>query len=349
MAKEMKRILIISRIYTSNLGDQLIGSTMYKLFQNYGEVIQTDLSTYHVGIDIHSNILSKRKRKNIFKGALLYILNKLRFNSLYWYVKNGKVLESAKKQEYDLIIIGGGELISPSFAIPLNAWANVIKKYQKNAKVGVFGVGVTLCNDLISRKRIKNFLDLCQFFYVRDNNSLYNLSYQYGKNGIEIPDVVYFNDFNNNTNKIINLYGITSIDRILRHNKIFKSEKNYFQASYTEIKSILKYGEVLIFYTSREDYNVCVRFLKYCKNEYGEIFKIATIQTLNDLVKLSMCAKSVYSPRMHACIIGQLCGAVVHPIPISQKMNSFNDKYLRNFDLLKAKDCLYKNVLTIIE
>lgn len=88
---------------------------------------------------------------------------------------------------------------------------------------------------------------------------------------------------------------------------------------------------VKLFYTTRSDYKECLRFRKFASDHHVNI-EISKYTDINSFIKLLKGKEKVYSPRMHGCIIADLCGCEVEPILISPKMESYKTTYKKPLD-----------------
>ena len=86
--------------------------------------------------------------------------------------------------------------------------------------------------------------------------------------------------------------------------------------------------DVSLFYTTQADFNSCVSFNQYCLNKYGVSYPIESIHSLEDLIAAIQNSGIVVSARMHACILATLFSKRVVPILLSEKMKSFNKRYM---------------------
>lgn len=350
----MKKILLLSRVNTTNLGDQLIGRSMISLFSEYGEITQTDIcssSKQNVLIYSEEQKSDELMHSNKTVGFHFHIFNTPFTRRLLRIYRNRSIFCVLKKQ-YDLIVIGGGELCSESFAFELSIWAILIRLLQNKPKVILFGVGVTNVDEK-SRKRLNRIIRICDSIYVRDKASVLKMKDLYGLDAVEIPDVVFANDIQSKifeNKKRLALYGMTTSFRLAKHGYLFSEEKDYWFHSLEQIMMFYSKGyNVQLFYTTKDDYESCVRFKRFCNSEQGGNLEIANISSLDDLMRIVNESQIVCSPRMHACIIGLLSKCEVHPIVISEKMSQFEAKYnqITSRDLLLMRQQLLDTVYNI--
>ena len=331
-----------------------------ELFSPYGNVVQGDLfcsrhinairverpcsdnETHH----IESYEIEKRNKSLNRKSTFLNIgFVKL----LLWLKNNHKIFRVVFQNKYDIIIIGGGELMSPSFAFALSIWATLISVFQRKAKVILFGVGVTDAG----RKdinRISRIIRCSDMVFVRDSASQCKMEKLYNKKAIEIPDVAFVNDFHHECMRQFVLFGITTIGRLLKHGYMYSSVAEYYNHLISEITTFQDKGyDVRLSYTSQEDFNACSHFSDYYSKHTGGAIELVSVKTLDDLIEVTQRAIIVVSPRMHGCILGQLSGAEVRPEIISEKMLSYKNKYLEGFDCLGARNELINRAKIVVE
>lgn len=359
----MKQILLLSRVNTTNLGDQLIGRSMMTLFSPYGEITQDDISSSDKSNIIRCDeLISKYSGSNINNLSYppkktkwgVYIIRCLqkkihfKIKNIKWLKSNYSIFTVAIKKKFDIIVIGGGELISPSFAFPIYIWSLIIKYLQRKSKLVLYGVGVTECTNIKERRRLARIVNLADSVYVRDKLSRNYMKKLYNRDSKEISDVAFINDFDFSGERIYSLYGMTTIERINKHNILQLSENEYFEYTYNELCQLTKIDEYKLFYTTKEDCEVCAKFSKYCQINHGRSFDIVRVKDLDSLIAKVQKANVVFSPRMHGCILAQLSGGDVHPILISSKMKSYKDKYLKEFNILQAKTNLIETVSNIL-
>lgn len=356
------KVLIVNRNRTDNLGDQAIAYSMSKIFTSVGASVemgefcnsQGDRNIY-LNKNITDNMVDDDSKSRGLKDRIKrFAYNNTYIKNIIWLFRNQNLFLPLKSQKYDYIIIGGGEIIQSNSEFPLAFywWIKKIKKYQSEAKVGLFAVGVTEEYSKRDLLYIKRGIEELDFIFVRDLSSQENLRAVFGKDSVVIPDSVFINmgdpvfTIHNNDAKNV-LYGITPFNRIKRYGILAKTQSDYFENIIADLKEIEQGSpkqKILLYYTTFEDKIECFRFNEYCLSKTGKQYGIAEINSLSDLIHEYANTKTVYSPRMHGCIIANIVGNIdVHPIIISPKMNSFYNMYyinnkreILNVDLLSA-------------
>ena len=336
-------ILVISRCRTDNFGDQAIGIAMQKLIESGNPsniVFLEDLKNSHIaGHDSKPLVYIKK------------IISRIGFADVLWKIENRSLFGILGQRKFDVIFIGGGELVQSNriFPLALDEWTKHIKIKQAQTPIFLFGVGVTKSYSPKDKKRVEKALSRIDGFVVRDNTSQKNLKDLFGLESMVIPDVVYsltFEDSGYKRNCV--LYGITNFERIRKYGIYAKSREDYFNKSIYEIE---KLGGARLFFTTRSDREECMRIKEYAQKEKGLILSIVECKDLDGLLIEMQKACDVYSPRMHGCILADLCGARSHPIIISPKMKSYHDTYVHPLDfeslkekVLKVMDSILKNI-----
>lgn len=335
-----KQVLLLNRKNTDNLGDQAINIAMKNLIEELGaECIDKDLSSYRIdGIRLDKN---KPQNPKASKRPVLSFIRGIPFiKKQLWITKHRELYRVLTEQQFDIVVIGGGELIQPNGTFPyaLYWWTKQILRYQKKPKIVLFSVGVTSDWPEPEKKLILSTLENISEVYVRDENSAKNLKSIFKRDSKLVPDSVFINSLHKPLGTDYVLYGLTNYERILKHLALYDSINEYFEVSYEEIlKAKQEYKkEVLLFYTTQSDLYTCKEFQEFCLSKYNQLIEIASIATLEDLERYIKKASVVYSPRMHACILAKINSIPTQPICISQKIKSFESRYGK----LEEKDYL---------
>lgn len=348
----MKRILLLNRKNTDNLGDIAINLSMKKLIESIGnECIDEDFA--YPNESGYINITASKTSENnvsIAYGIRRKFLDIIRlFPMLYcyvWYFQNRRLFKVLDNQRIDAVIIGGGELVQPNllFPIALYWWTKSIRNHGID-KCVLFGVGVTREWEPFQKRLVTKSLRHIDDIYVRDKESQRNMQMIFGMTAHLLPDAVFVNKIENKGKGEYSLYGITDFRRIRKHASEFTERKGYYECSLKEIKDIENetHQKVYLFYTTKADLDECRVFKAYCKKEHNVNLKIANISVLDELKAYISDAIVIASPRMHACILGKLSQKDVRSILISTKMKSFAELY-KDFD--SDTSSLYQRELT---
>lgn len=333
----MKKALIINEGYSNNLGDQAINKSIKDIFiDNKYEVNFLFLSNPLInGLPKYDYLNSKslKVKKTFFNKLKSYLL------FFYWYIKFGKLIkQQIQSNNYDIIAIGGGQLIISSgtfslssFSITLFWFTYLIKKYS-NSKLYLISIGSSkkfnFFEKIILSKTLKRFNKI----WVRDHFSKNILKTIFKKEVDLIPDIAFYETNNKKTTfkKNIALIGITSYKEVfLRYNSNKISKDVYYDEIYEIIKAYKQIDMTIkLFYTTITDAVESLNFQKYINKKHNIQINICNINNLTDLIIELEKSKHVYSGRMHALILGYKSNCEVKPYLISQKLKSFNQEYI---------------------
>ncbi|MAP55557.1 polysaccharide pyruvyl transferase family protein [Altibacter sp.] len=339
---KQKKALVINEGFSDNLGDQAIREAMIAMLSD------RDFETEFLYLSKPSvrslpsyayskAIVKKRKRNSLWSQikGVLYVQ--------YWSIKHKKQIQSIlTKHSFDLIVIGGGQLINsagtraPSgFAIAINAVSYLIKKHTK-APIHLIGVGFSGNYNKLERTLYQKGMDRVDSIYVRDSFSKKICKEIFKRDSIVIPDVAFYTSEKvtapNKVKKDLALIGITNFTEVFKkyNDDASFTKADYFEALYKVSKEYrAKSLEVLLFYTTLTDASECREFQTFVKKEYNVQLSIASIASLQDLKRYLESASHVYSARMHALILGIKEHCEVQPFLISQKLRSFNEAYIQ--------------------
>ena len=242
------------------------------------------------------------------------------------------------QNEYDVVLIGGGELVQSNgiFPVAMETWIREVKQFNPKAKIVFFGIGVTNSYTAVDKHRIEKAIACADAFFVRDSSSVENLKYVFGKSADLISDVVFAGYKKQQTIKgdcEAVLYGITAFSRLKRyHYKNFESRSDYYEDCYREMLDagyLNSIENLKLFYSDTQDYCECHAFAKYIQKYYRKKVAVCSYKTLEGFEKEIADSRMVISPRMHACIFGLIYDKEVKPVCISPKTQAFYDEYVR--------------------
>ncbi|MBQ8290141.1 MAG: polysaccharide pyruvyl transferase family protein [Clostridia bacterium] len=354
---DRKRVLIINCCFTSNFGDQAIGVTVEKLFKENNcdvdlyDIIRVDnkiRSTLYRSKSALSTARGDKSKRGVLRSLIVHFKKSLA--ATRWKSKNRKMIESIARNKYDIVIIGGGELIQSNriFSVAIYAWISAVKRFNSNIKIVFFGVGVTDTYTRRDKALFRSSFKHADAFYLRDVNSINNLKSIFGFSSKLIPDVVfggYDKVYNSSCVSSTVLYGITSFDRIKRYRyKNLTDRKDYYEHVYRELLDIGLSNSALdvkLMYSDIHDFKECHAFSSYIFDVYRMKIEICSYETLLGFEKEVSECKALISPRMHACIFGLIYGKDVRIIDISKKTNAFHKEYLSaNVDFVNMRKAL---------
>lgn len=300
----MKKIVIINRCCTDNLGDRIIGHAMQQLFQAEGTVTHLDYTF---------------KRDNRTHGKVFRLIEAILavFHAI-WSLLGA-----------DLVIIGGGELISnnANFYKSLKIWDALICYFAVHSKKAVFSCGVV--DNFENPTRLIEILNHFDAIFTRDNYSK-ELLQKWGlkHDMLEVmPDCVFaFNPPKQETERRNQaLVGITDNGRLAKH-KYYSLDENaiYYEKVISELSS--RYDKVLLVYNTQNDYKHAQQFYEKFKRQYSKL-SLAQINDEYEFLALIQSSAYLISPRMHALILALISNIDCTPVVISTKMKNFKELY----------------------
>jgi len=135
-----KRVLVINEGYSDNLGDQAINDSLQYLLKNSG-IKNIDFQDFTKNIDSPINI-SVADKQGIQKSFAVSILKTIISSKIRWIIKNLNRIIKISKKDYDLVLIGGGQLIlsNATFSIAMFLWVFCLNFFG-NKNIVLFAVG----------------------------------------------------------------------------------------------------------------------------------------------------------------------------------------------------------------
>ena len=352
--------MIVNEGYSSNLGDQAIKESMETLMHSLG--FDTDFC-YFTNPQLQAlPVYNYENIKELQTGFISAIKKKLAsvfsifIYCRYFFRLKKEVKVKLQNQQYDKVIIGGGQLINSSdkrrisfFAIAIYVWATEIKKNQ-SLPLYLIGVGAAGKFHTIEKYLYKTALRNVSAIWVRDTFSSASILKYFHKQSVLIPDVAFFDQAASHPYKKENiaLVGIYSYQEYVEKFSVTEKNKDaYYEHWKAAVEKFINEGKkVTLFYTTVTDADETQLFKKYLDNQNIKT-SIATVNTLLDLNNLLQTASSVYSARMHALILALKKGCHVEAYIVSQKLKSFTDEYIKpDIDIKVMSDRLHQTFET---
>lgn len=337
------RVLVLNEGYSDNLGDQAIKNSIeYLLKSNNME----DITFADFTKNLHSKIQYPNKyissKKNLLKKILKVIIPK----RLIWLLKNIYRIRTIASKKYDLVIIGGGQLLlsNQSFPLALLSWVKYLKKHN-NHNIVLFGVGAGTKFSLIDKKVLELAINKINKIYVRDYKSQQILKNIFNKDTLFVDDVAFlYSKISSykqkevgNTN--LTLLGIVSFNVYEKYNQKKLTKEEYFQ-TWLDIldEKNISIDSIKLFYTTIDDRIECFNFKEYIKNIFNKDILICNINSLEDLIDSIKSSNLVISGRMHALILALSYHKQIYTYLISDKLIEFNRLYGNKIKLNEIQD-----------
>lgn len=328
----MKRALIINQGKSENLGDKAINISLSNILEEKGYYVDS------VGFSQMEEQNMLNMGNNWGSGTRSLIKNYTPF-WIVWLLKYRKKIkmEFSKLQhnKYDLVVIGGGQLIKTKcvFVYILLTWIRILKS-KLDCPILLVGVGADTKYSSIERQIYKTILPKFNGIYVRDKKSQDTFEKQFNINTKLIPDLVFtYNKYYPNLNlecKDIFLVMIYDYNTLKNHfkNKI-EREDYYKEWENLIIKNIDNKSKVILAYTSIGDKNESNRFAEYLRENTDIQFQLINTDELDDFVQVLMQTKKVLTGRMHGMILAMNYNCDIIPYVVSPKITSFIEDYVK--------------------
>lgn len=315
-----KRILIINQQHTSNLGDKAIGEAMCQCFDEYHIDFLPYIPTEKTE-SLENPIAYKKSR---FKKLIDKLKLTTVFNDIIYEIKIRKWLRGTN---YDLAIIGGGELLSGNleFNSALLIWTKVLK--GKNIPMIVAGVSGSVVSERLGN-RYKKALNRCNEIYVRDKFTKEILENIYELKCLYCPDFVFgLNSVKEKEKKDIVTVQIYCYNYVENESKILSKEE-YFEKWYRMIKQNTSVGdEIILSFSDKDDKVSTLEFKEYIWMKHGEKIKLNHTEDLERMIALLAESKKIISGRMHPMILGILCDNEIVPFISKNKIKEFKKEW----------------------
>lgn len=326
-----KKILILNRGGSDNLGDQAIRKSLEMLFESRD--VEVTFEDFTNVIEEHSYYSNQVKKTRELKKLISYLIP----DKIKWYIKNKSIFNVLKKNIYDAVLIGGGQLINKNeiFAYSMYLWTKKVKKMNINTKLFLYSVGAMNEFSKSDYKYYKKSFNKFDDIFVRDEYAQVVLKEQFNVDAKLTFDVAfsyrkYKESTKNTTPKKDNtlLIGFTDYGRYKKYNTGLT--KDEFYGEYIDkIKNYENQNyKITFFYTTKSDLVVAKEINELVFEKYNNIYEIANIQNLDDLINYFKVTKKVVSPRMHALILSSIYDCEVEPELLSDKIITFKNKYL---------------------
>lgn len=331
----MKKVLLVNEGNSGNLGDQLINYSLQRILSDsLTNQYKVHWHSYSF-VDNENNTtteIDERKFTKIDK-----IKSKIGQTFLYksiarrkWLEHNKNKIKKLMSSDYDILLIGGGQLLNSSWLYPylFTKWI----KLFKGKKIATIAIGIGKGLNIFDKQIVNKALSECQAITVRDLYSKKIVEEKFNQKCKLIPDpVLLISNFiktEKNSNYAIILPA--SFENVyLRYNTKL-DEAEYLDVWVKKIEDYLKYHAKII--VSITDIIQDVKVFNQLKTMYSTHHNVEFILPNNaiHLVELIGSSELVYSARMHALIIGLSYNINCEVMEISPKLKDFKKQYIEN-------------------
>lgn len=328
----IKKILLVNQGGTDNIGDQLINSTMVSILEK--EYI---VESMNLEIDLNRTTLAekikeeKNKKFNLI-GKAVYIpkvICRIIFGDyIYFYNHTLTKLKKTRLEEYDLVLIGGGELFKSKhlFLPSIDAWTKYIKD-NTNSKIILYGISSDDWFTQGELYRINKFIKRFDYINARDRRTERIFNKFFGTQLAVSPDCVFLHSFYHNIKYekentiLVNIFDYKSWN----FNTQFKNRKEYFTYWFNLINKEAKgnLNSVRFTYTTIEDAYCALDFYKCFKGFFPYPPQIGDEYGLDEIIADIASAMAIITARMHAMILAKQFNTKIVPFIFKSKIKSF--------------------------
>lgn len=347
---EKNKVLIINEGNSENLGDQAINFVIHKLFEEHN--IKCDWQSYSCHQKVET--LKKVEKKTYYlKTKIANTCLFKHYFRLQWWNINNHHFKKYNDCKYDIILIGGGQLLNNSWLYPylFYKWTTIFKE----CNLITFAIGLGAKFNFIDKRLLYKGLSNCKLRTVRDFNSKSYIQNQFNIDSLYIPDPVFkISDYikvEKETNQAI-ILPVSYNHVYLKHqNKMSEIEYlNIWIKKINEYSS--QYDKTIVSITDLVQDRKIHEDLKHHFRLHKNIVFIIP-NDLQHLVSLIAASDKLYSGRMHALIIAYSYGVNCEVYPISKKLETFENEVILNKEKdirfikckieERTKDLLYNN------
>lgn len=327
------RILLVNQGHTQNIGDVAINEAIASIVsESFG--IQTRSVPFSIGLDV--------SERSLFGRILTKLSN---HSSLIHEALVCRAIKSILNSEkYDAAIIGGGELLHGfhrPFASAFYLWTKEL--CRRGIPVCALGISGDMPKSTWMKRRYKAALQCCLSVGVRDLQTLQYVQQEYDiESSYHAPDVVFSYGLSHelprrkcparDINSTIMFIPADLQKNYLQYLGIGTHEQylsRLANALFHEVE-VRSAKKVLFASTDPMDYAIIDILFPRCSSQLEEQSVEAEILPYGDLATILSELSStdvVLSCRMHACILGLVCGCKFTVIPFKEKLQVFATEY----------------------
>lgn len=339
------KILLINQGYSDNLGDKAIKYMLSNLLKKLGHQVEFCGFT-----QFEEQSLKYMNKTNSTQNIIFSKIKNVLPLELKWKLKENKLKKMLKNKEnnFDFIIIGGGQLVKSKCYFPyaMQFWINYANKID--SEVALFGIG---CDQNLTKREKKIYneaFNKCKNITVRDKFSKNFIVKEFEIECSWVPDVAFFlsNYLNQNRKRkkndvVVMIYNYMTYKNHFEH-KISKTE--YYDRWVEMIKQNINIDSYIkLAYSTYEDKIETYHFVDYLKEKIDNKIVIANSDTIANLFRTLMCSEKIITGRMHPMIFGILANCEIIPYFVSNKIEIFKKEWL-----LHTKDINFKYMNKII-
>jgi polysaccharide pyruvyl transferase WcaK-like protein len=348
----MKKIITINEILSDNIGDQAIAAALLELCGKK-ETLHVD----KVDFSFRTVKKIKKEKPTHLKKIIRIILPNILLQILFL-IKHYKTSAEISSNNYDLALIGGGQLILGGGFFPCSLFLYTYFLKKTGTKIKIVSAGVGTSFNFLERYLIGKSLRRVDSVYLRDQRSIENLSVHFRKNSKFCPDIVYYLTKEKLCKKISLPSNVTLVCPVeYRVFKKYMKEVNSRDLTSSEycgiwirlIRERLRMSDkVFLSGTTKRDYQFACHLFELLKEEDRAKTSLREIQTYDDFTTLAGVSGTVLSGRMHALILCHILGLNIVPFVLSEKIESYSNDYLNKTpdEFKKSLEEISEEILT---
>lgn len=322
------KVLVINRgPKTDNVGDQAICLTLEKIIEKYGNVSSIDSINFTYFFD------GKNKLKNILNMIAI------------------------AKKNYNVVLVGGGQLIQSNRKFPLSffLWVFFIKIFS-SSKIHLFCIGADRHLKLKGKIIYRLMMSQVNSAYVRDGVSRDSLKNNFKFDSTIIHDPVFLlgsllviGKSKSEEKNGIMLFGITNYSTVNRYRFMDLNEKQYLEEMSELFFSHYKnHRKSFLIYNANSDLVYTKIFKKHLFEKFKIKISIMESERLTDYIKNIEASTTVISGRMHALIIAKTYNVEnIVPIIRNEKLEVFSE-LLEHYNIIEHEKKMKKAIQVVL-
>ncbi|MBI1184592.1 hypothetical protein GC194_09990 [bacterium] len=318
-----RKILLVNEGYSDNLGDQAIMQAARHYLSKENEVDFADFTR-----ECKEPILCAPDKNN--GQTRNWQLKKLLPHKLRWIAKHLPRLLKALRNNYDYVVIGGGQLILSNGHFPMAFFVwTILAKHFFNAKVMVLGVGVANQLKPIDKWLYKKSLSKCSKILVRDLASKKRMEALTHKTIAAAPDWAFLLPEKYPVQPIQNtnvLVGVTDLNVYARYREKISREMYYKKWVALLAPHLDNPKNIYLIYTTKADATESLQFQAYMQQNHQIQIPLLENESLPHFIENIGGAKTLVAGRMHALILGKIYAREIIAFPVSNKIQEFDSE-----------------------
>lgn len=359
-------ILIVAEVYSENLGDGVIYTSLK------GGILRHLPDAIVDGLDLSGNLDwvnpdEEKNRTNVFKQSFfirfikkISIVNKVYYAVSWYFKKRRQCLKywNEKIKKADLVIIGGGQLLTDSnFGFPPKIFDIYLLCNKHNKPLSIFGCGVGKKWGFVSTILYRKVIKYANFVSVRDAVSAKRLADFTGRTCLHHPDPGF--SICKNIGELILPPPVDGVEKKkLYINFQPLNDIKYFVPSLNKLNEIDYFifweniisqchddYEVSLFTNGHPgDYQVVQRFFNEIKLKNYNVHLLMRPTRPDELIRQLNQCDCIISTRMHAGIVAYSLRKAVIPISWDDKVNNVWFEVLGESSIVLDADVLTKKL-----